>query len=115
MSRYLVEEKRKNLPSKLKDLISTFVSWITCHLNRIISRYGSVNYIDPSDLPRMSFKELAKLINTSDTVFGYDIEKSIKFNLDSLDEISSEMVKAFGNLYDAYRRIPNKSSRREKI
>lgn len=115
LSRYLVEEKRKNLPSKLKDLISTFVSWITYQLNRIISRYGSVNYIDPSDLPRMSFKELAKLINTSDTVFGYDIEKSIKFNLDSLDEISSEMVKAFGNLYDAYRRIPNKSSRREKI
>lgn len=115
LSRYLVEEKRKNLPSKLKDLISTFVSWITYQLNRIISRYGSVNYIDPSDLPKMSFKELAKLINTSDTVFGYDIEKSIKFNLDSLDEISSEMVKAFGNLYDAYRRIPNKSSRREKI
>ena len=115
LSRYLVEEKRKNLPSKLKDLISTFVSWVTYQLNRIISRYGSVNYIDPSDLPRMSFKELAKLINTSDTVFGYDIEKSIKFNLDSLDEISSEMVKAFGNLYDAYRRIPNKSSRREKI
>ncbi len=115
LSRYLVEERRKNLPSKLKDLISTFVSWITYQLNKIISRYGSVNYIDPSDLPRMSFKELAKLINTSDTVFGYDIEKSIKFNLDSLDEISSEMVKAFGNLYDAYRRIPNKSSRREKI
>lgn len=115
LSRYLVEERRKNLPSKLKDLINTFVSWITYQLNKIISRYGSVNYIDPSDLPRMSFKELAKLINTTDTVFGYDIEKSTKFNLDSLDEISSEMVKAFGNLYDAYRRIPNKSSRREKI
>lgn len=115
LSRYLVEERRKNLPSKLKDLISTFVSWITYQLNKIISRYGSVNYIDPSDLPRMSFKELAKLINTTDTVFGYDIEKSTKFNLDALDEISSEMVKAFGNLYDAYRRIPNKSSRREKI
>lgn len=114
LARYFVKEHRETAPKSIRNLVNKFLNWLSYHFSSFISGYGNYNYVYSEDIPNMTFKDLASLLNTTDTIFSYQTSSDKKHNLDPA-ETATNVTKAFNDLYRAYQRMPNKSKRREQI
>ena len=62
----------------------------------------------------MTLKEIAQLLNSNNLQFTVDTTDKKRYNL-SEEDVSKAITESFATLYESYRRMPGKSTRRESI
>lgn len=84
LSREFNDLRKTQEPKSIKDFVNKFIDWFKNAIKKAIqyiSPYGDFFEIDSTLLPKMSLRELAELINTTDTVFTVTSNDGIRYNI----------------------------------
>ena len=126
LAKAMHESKHKN--EKVLDILKSFGQWFI-ELLESFSEYwwhgyakGSVYTIDPLKIKNLTVGELARLLNADDIevdLSNYDGNKKTYYHMAdpnaTIEDISAEINKQFKILYDAYRKIPNKTEQQQRV
>lgn len=126
LAKAMHESKHKN--EKVLDILKSFGQWFI-ELLKSFSEYwwhgyakGSVYTIDPMKIKNLTVGELARLLNADDIevdLSNYDGNKKTYYHMAdpnaTIEDISAEINKQFKILYDAYRKIPNKTEQQQRV
>lgn len=114
LARHFVKENKGEGGKSFREIAKQFWSWVAEHINRIIDSLGDRKVVNAENLPKMTLKEIAQLLNSNDLQFTVDTTDKKRYNL-SEEDVSKAITDSFATLYESYRRMPGKSTRRESI
>lgn len=115
LARHFVKENKGGEGKKFREIANQFLEWVAYHINKFIDSIGYRKVVDAKDLPNMTLGQLAKLINSNDLTFNVDVNDDKKRHNLSEEDISKAITDSFATLYESYRRMPGRSTRRESI
>lgn len=130
LARMFVSKTRTSRIQTLLNQFTDFIKSTVSSISRIVTRAGRrIQEIDSTQLPKMSIKQLAYLIHTTDTEFTLLYENNAKqYSLtpDQLNNASithdlkeqdyaERITKVFDRLYQSYKAQGEKSANKQKI
>lgn len=130
LARMFVSKTRSSRIQALLNQFTDFIKSTISSISRIVTRAGRrIQEIDSTQLPKMSIKQLADLIHTSETEFTLLYENNAKqYSLtpDQLNNASithdlkeqdyaERITKVFDRLYQSYKAQGEKSANKQKI